>query len=210
MASPFDNCKECRFYGCGQANMPCRACCFGSKFERAFRRTTIPKLELNFDVSKLLPTERIIENVDKSSVYPDTMNTFRMYCRNDVEYTKTLIDFINKRVEAKMKIRKTVPEIKDVIFNEPATIVLWEDGTKTVVKAQGNEAYDPEKGLAMAICKKLYGNTGSYNNVFSKYTQKYYTTTWNEKIAKRDIQKATAKIEDAMNVIAEAARKFAK
>lgn len=29
-----------------------------------------------------------------------------------------------------------VPDIKKVIFNNPVTIVLWTDGTKTVVKAQ--------------------------------------------------------------------------
>lgn len=72
-----------------------------------------------------------------------------------------------------------VPNIKDVIFNCPATIVLWEDGTKTVVKTQGDDTYDPEKGLAMAICKKLYGNTGSYNDKLTKWINKY-----NEKKAK--------------------------
>ena len=29
-----------------------------------------------------------------------------------------------------------LPEIKNVIFNEPATIIIWKDGTKTVVKCQ--------------------------------------------------------------------------
>ena len=32
-----------------------------------------------------------------------------------------------------------LPEIKDVIFNEPATIIIWKDGTKTVVKCQEGE-----------------------------------------------------------------------
>lgn len=54
--------------------------------------------------------------------------------------------------------------IKDVIFNGPATIVLWEDGTKTVVKKQPNETFDPEKAIAMAISKKALGNSGSYYN----------------------------------------------
>lgn len=63
--------------------------------------------------------------------------------------------------------------IKDVIFNDPATIVLWEDGTKTVVKIQNDEEYDPEKGLAMAIAKKALGNKGSYFDVFKKYNEKY-------------------------------------
>ncbi len=47
-------------------------------------------------------------------------------------------------------------EIKRVIFNDPATIVLWQDGTKTVVKVH-DEPFDAEKGLAMAILKKLCG-----------------------------------------------------
>jgi len=56
--------------------------------------------------------------------------------------------------------------IKDVIFANPATIVTWTDGTKTVVKAQNGEYYDPEKGLAMAFSKKILGNAGNYYNHF--------------------------------------------
>lgn len=49
-------------------------------------------------------------------------------------------------------------KIKKVIFNGPATIVYWSDNTKTVVKCDGEEKfYDAEKGLAMAICKKMLG-----------------------------------------------------
>ena len=58
--------------------------------------------------------------------------------------------------------------IENVIFNNPATIVFWDDGTKTVVKAE-NEPFDPEKGLAMAIAKKVFGNQGSYYNEFKKW-----------------------------------------
>ena len=50
--------------------------------------------------------------------------------------------------------------IKKVKFNPPATIVFWTDNTKTVVKCSG-EDYDPEKGLAMCICKKMLGNKGN-------------------------------------------------
>lgn|GEM_PF-3490236 len=45
---------------------------------------------------------------------------------------------------------------KRIIRNGPATIVFWWDGTKTVVKCH-DEDYDPEKGLAMALCRKLWG-----------------------------------------------------
>lgn len=63
----------------------------------------------------------------------------------------------------------SVPDIKKVIFNYPATIVLWSDGSKTVVKCQDGDIYDPEKGLAMAISKKALGNKGNYCNEFKKW-----------------------------------------
>ena len=71
--------------------------------------------------------------------------------------------------EMMKKITFTKPEpIKNVIFNDPATIVFWNDGTKTVVKAE-NEEFDPEKGLAMAISKKVLGNKGNYYETFKKW-----------------------------------------
>lgn len=72
------------------------------------------------------------------------------------------------------KVEKTYSlgtNIKKVIFNNPATIVFWSDGSKTVVKSYLDD-YDPEKGLAMAIAKKALGNEGNYYNVFKKWLPK--------------------------------------
>ena len=63
------------------------------------------------------------------------------------------------------------PPIKKVIFNDPATIVLWSDGTKTVVKCQEGDTYSKELGLAMCISKKYLGNKGNFNEVFKKWIQ---------------------------------------
>lgn len=71
------------------------------------------------------------------------------------------------RLQILMKFSAFDP-IKKVLFRDPATIVFWNDGTKTVVKAS-NEEYDPEKGLAMAISKKFLGNGGNYYNEFKKW-----------------------------------------
>lgn len=60
-------------------------------------------------------------------------------------------------------------EIDNVVFNPPATIIFWSDGTKTVVKTQNGEHFDKEKGLAMAICKKISGNCGAYYDVFKEW-----------------------------------------
>lgn len=62
------------------------------------------------------------------------------------------------------------PKIERVIFHDPATIVFWMDGTKTVVKAH-NEKFDKENGLLAAIAKKVYGNKGSFNNVIKHYVE---------------------------------------
>lgn len=72
------------------------------------------------------------------------------------------------------KLVTFLAQIEDVIFNDPATIVFWSDGTKTVVKAQDGEEFDPEKGLAMAITKKKLGNNGNYYNHIKKWLEPYY------------------------------------
>lgn len=57
----------------------------------------------------------------------------------------------------KQQTRPLRPE--RVIFNPPATIVIWKDGTKTVVKAQEGDRYDRMTGVAMCYMKKALGNT---------------------------------------------------
>lgn len=60
--------------------------------------------------------------------------------------------------------------IVNVVFNPPATIVFWFDGSKTVVKCMDGDTWDPEKGLAMAISKKILGE--DFHKVFKKWTSK--------------------------------------
>lgn len=60
-------------------------------------------------------------------------------------------------------------EIKKVIFSDPATIVLWADGTKTVVKCREDDVYDEQTGLLLCMAKKMYGNDGKFNDVLRKW-----------------------------------------
>lgn len=84
-------------------------------------------------------------------------------------------DLLDGRIPYGKAVRKKnemLDKIKNVIFNNPATIVFWADGTKTVVKCE-NEDYDPEKGLAMAIVKKVMADNHSYyNDIFKKWLPK--------------------------------------
>lgn len=78
-----------------------------------------------------------------------------------------------KNKAPKQKKEKNSMEIKNVIFNDPATIVFWTDGTKTTVKCQKNDTYSKETGLAVAIAKKALGNKGNFNEVFKKWIPEY-------------------------------------
>lgn len=95
-----------------------------------------------------------------------------LYAMRDAEVTESMRDAYRVMVNSMCGLPKLrIPShlrVKDVIFNDPATIVFWEDGTKTVVKAV-NEDFDPEKGLAMAFTKKALGNQGNYFNQLKKW-----------------------------------------
>ena len=47
--------------------------------------------------------------------------------------------------------------ITKVIYSDPATIVFWSDGTKTMSKAQHGDTYSKETGLTLCVLKKLVG-----------------------------------------------------
>ena len=45
--------------------------------------------------------------------------------------------------------------IKKVIYNDPATVVIWSDGVKTTSKRDERDGYNPEFGLVLAVMKRL-------------------------------------------------------
>ena len=57
-----------------------------------------------------------------------------------------------------LKDLSVTSDIKKVIFNGPATIILWDDGTKTVVKCKEGDPYSKEAGFALCLLKKWSGN----------------------------------------------------
>ena len=118
----------------------------------------------------------------KFSINPKFYDSNQFYVNNKF-YTEDMLDYLLKEIreekaaelekdlekirikEKKNKVKEAIASVKKVYFNKPYTIVLWSDNTKTVVKCDG-EAYDPEKGLAMAFLKKQYGNLNYYYEIF--------------------------------------------
>lgn len=97
-----------------------------------------------------------------------------------------------------MELKPLSFEIEKVVFNDPATIVVWKDRTKTVVKCQEGDEFDPEKGLAMAIAKKALGNKSNFNNTIKRWTDAYMIANLNTNIS------------ISSNDLADAVQKFAK
>ena len=89
----------------------------------------------------------------------------------DEKYTRFFHDKELKIIDLKKEIKSEF-SIRKVIFNKPATIVFWGDGTKTVVKCRKRDVYDYEKGIAMAITKKAFGNTNDYYKKFKNFLPK--------------------------------------
>lgn len=88
--------------------------------------------------------------------------------------TNNILEDLNRRMTYSEHNKKNamLDKIDKVIFNNPATIVIWDNGDKTVVKCD-DEKYDPEKGLVMAITKYLLGNNqGYYYDIFKKWLPK--------------------------------------
>lgn len=101
-------------------------------------------------------TYEIIGHIEEVTVdtHPTTVwadNT--KYLPPSIEETLTVRLLLDRSYSGKSH-RLFTP--RRIIRNGPALVVFWQDGTKTVVKCH-NEDFDAEKGLAMALCRKLWG-----------------------------------------------------
>ena len=91
---------------------------------------------------------------------------------------------------AKFEFREKGLGIERVLFNNPATIVFWADGTKTVVKCRKGDKWDAEKGLAMACAKKLMGNRDGYHKTLATHYKK--KRVWEEEMGTEQIRDAVS------------------
>lgn len=60
-----------------------------------------------------------------------------------------------------------IPSIAKLIYNDPATIIIFDDGTKSVVKCQEGDLYSKERGFVFALLKRIYGP--EYNDIMREY-----------------------------------------
>lgn len=76
-------------------------------------------------------------------------------------------------------------KVKRIIYNDPATIVFWNDGTKTVVKRGPAETFNKYTAFCAALAKKMYGNNSRVNKIVNEgedQTSKNHTKNLAEQI----------------------------
>lgn len=150
------------------------------KFFDKKRNTVIRHFESNL---KYRTEDSIVENTILE------MEKFWVYNENK----KRAAEIVNHKFNLPTD-RNRLPYIKQVIFNDPATIVYWADRTRTVVKCQDGDIYDPEKGLAMAISKKALGNKDNY-----------YCKVFKHWLPEEEVKTSDQRIIDAANKIVQSA-----
>lgn len=78
--------------------------------------------------------------------------------------------------------------ITKVLYNNPATIVFWSDGTETRNVCPKDTLYNPDSGLAFCMLKKLMGNT-EVAKLYNDWELKDYHNDKNHWIELRDVRK---------------------
>ena len=107
---------------------------------------------------------------DKSHCVVSTVGTNNIfYDKNNVSYKLSTCTAEETPEERNKRLRGLV---KKVILNGDVTVVLWNDGTKTIVRRDKNDVYDPEKAILACMAKKLYENTGIFNEVIEDTMEK--------------------------------------
>ena len=119
---------------------------------------------MNFDVFDFIDYPKLVRTYTFEPIDIDVVFSSRPTTADKKEETKKPVDSFETKQSTNRRVK-----IRDVIFSDPATVVFWNDNTKTVVKTRGGEKYDKEKGLAMAIIKKITGNAGNYYEIFKEW-----------------------------------------
>lgn len=99
------------------------------------------------------------------------------------------------------KVRPTFA-IDKVVFNPPATIVFWLDGTKTVVKCKEDEEFSEWAGIALCLAKKLYGT--NFHKIFKAHCsdpEKSVNDMADEEITKAAYGEVSHSAEEAIKAI---------
>ena len=70
----------------------------------------------------------------------------------DILYDKMIYNELNRTNSITTPI---TPKVEKVIYNNPATIIIFDDGTKSVSKVDAQDTYDKTMGFLLAYVKRF-------------------------------------------------------
>lgn len=102
----------------------------------------------------------------------------------DPEYFNRSVDLVNDTVKKyvmedvmrthEIFCKSLVPNPTKIIYNPPATIVFWTDGTKTVVKCCEEDEYNEYYGFLCALGKKIFGTNRHLKKMIDEKAERHY------------------------------------
>lgn len=131
--------------------------------------TSLPTATYNFQIKDLLDLDTFAKTWN--GITNDTIEGGRKAMKkfNDTMGIKgTHQDPLNQK-EVEEEYWEFDDLVKRIVFNPPATIVFWFDGTKTVVKCGKDQPFNPYYGFCAAVTKRMLGHNCAINRHIDEY-----------------------------------------
>jgi len=128
------------------------------------------------------PGRQLVFTASSNSTYSDPGSLctkfsigFPYSAPDSMEFAKRIMDLPCPLLKDDKKEPKNKPLLKSytesrftpkrILYNDPATIVFWKDGTKTVVKRSLGEPWNCYNAFCAALAKKIFGNNSIVNKI---------------------------------------------
>jgi hypothetical protein len=119
-----------------------------------------------------------VVGIEKDSPLEETLYTIKILNYKNYGLTHPLISEVPESFMIKKPYPNKIMPIR-IIYNDPATIVFWDDDTKTVVKRAKGEKFNKYNAFCAALAKKIYENNSQVRKIVES----------GEEQIKKDIQK---------------------
>lgn len=118
-----------------------------------------------YDMANAVETEKLTRE-HESMKNINCLCTTAIARRPMVRYDKYNIGMVDKGTRNLRAISELA--VKKIISNGPATIVFWNDRTKTIVKRDNYDEDDLYDAVANALAKKIFGSTSKFHKTIDK------------------------------------------
>ena len=132
----------------------------GPYYDKGFAHVSMPSVKLNCSFEDLKNCKHDADG----DVYiaPDAHTFIKKFLSDCSGYSA--VGLRSNQATAKYKMI-SIPIPTKIIYNGPATIVFWADGTKTIVKKSKKEKDNKYNAFCAALAKKIYGTNSNVNRI---------------------------------------------